>query len=109
MGAAAAAKAKAKEGQVVVVREDLKADDDGWGGVAGSPPRSEFDAEDMDRYFRTRDELVSVAGSEPASLAYDMRRGYGRAQVRVHRARVSDSDGGEAYSSRRRPVYAHHE
>jgi hypothetical protein len=92
-----------------VVRENVKRDD-GW-GVTGSPPRSEFDAEDMDRYFRPRDELVSVAGSEPASvldhpasLAYDhLRRGYGRAPVH---ARMSES--GDAYS-RRRPVYAHRE
>ena len=107
LGAAAAA-AKAKEGPVL--REVVRPDD-GW-GVAGSPPRSEFDAEDMDRYFRPRDELVSVAGSEPlplpdrASLAYGLRQGHGRAQVRGHHARVPESV--DAYS-RRRPVYAHRE
>ena len=106
LGAAAAA--KAKEGQVV--RGDLKTGD-GW-GVTRSPPRSEFDAEDMDRYFRPRDELVSVAGSEPAplpdhaSLAYGLRHGHGRAQVRIHHARVPESV--DAYS-RRRPVYSHRE
>jgi distribution and morphology protein 34 len=110
LGAAAKAKAKAKERE----KEDVGGGvEEGW-GESGSPPPSEFDAEDMDRYFRTRDELASVAAeSEPAvlsghaSLPYGLSRGHDRAQVRVHHhARMSDS--GDAYS-RRRHAYAHRE
>ncbi|KAH9970803.1 hypothetical protein BJV74DRAFT_866459 [Russula compacta] len=64
-----------------------------WGEGEGEAARSEFDVEDMDRYFRTRDEIVSVAAaSEPvsgpasSSLAYGhghglkYGHGYGRTQ-----------------------------
>jgi mitochondrial distribution and morphology protein 34 len=85
------------------------------------PPRSEFDAEDMDRYFRMRDELASAAGaSEPvpdlgdASLryGYDIRhgRGHARAPARfpTHHARHDRlPEGADAYAfSRRRHAYA---
>ncbi|KAH9035149.1 hypothetical protein EDB83DRAFT_2525100 [Lactarius deliciosus] len=59
-----------------------------------SPP-SEFDAEDMDRYFCTRDKLTSVAMSEPtpASLAYGSPPGlHGRVWVPVRRARPESLD-----------------
>jgi distribution and morphology protein 34 len=87
-----------------------------------SPPRSEFDAEDMDRYFRMRDELASAAGggtaSEPvpdlgdASLGYGIRhgRGHARAPTRfpTHHDRLPE--GVDAYAfSRRRHAYAPHE
>jgi distribution and morphology protein 34 len=88
-----------------------------------SPPRSEFDAEDMDRYFRMRDELASAAGagtaSEPvpdlgdASLGYGIRHGrggYARAPARfpTHHDRLPE--GVDAYAfSRRRQAYARHE
>lgn len=53
-----------------------------------SPPRSEFDAEDMDRYFRMRDELASAAGagtaSEPAPDLGDASFGYGIRHGRRH-------------------------
>jgi hypothetical protein len=108
LGAAAKVKAKGRE------KEDVgRGVEEGWGESGSPPPPSEFDAEDMDRYFRTRDELASVAAeSEPAvlsghaSLPYGLSRGHGRAQVRVHHARMSDS--GDAYS-RRRHAYAHRE
>jgi hypothetical protein len=110
----AAAKAKAKEGQAV--HKDVRVEEEDWIRSGSSPP-SEFDAEDMDRYFRTRDELASVAESEPApflgpaSLAYDVHglwRGHERAQMRGgHHARVPEN--GEAYYSRRRHAYAHRE
>ncbi|KAI0284731.1 hypothetical protein BC826DRAFT_1055178 [Russula brevipes] len=104
-----AAAAKAQDGGAA--REEVEADDD-WVG-AGSPSLSESDAEDMDRYFRMRDEPASVAGSEPvlnpghASLAHGLRhRGRGRAQVRVYRARPPESS---AAHSRRRYAYAQRE
>ena len=98
-----------------------------WGSREGrdvSPPRSEFDAEDMDRYFRMRDELASAAGaaSEPApdlgdvSFGYGIRhgRGYARGPAvrfpthRAHHDRLSE--GVDAYTfSRRRYGYAEHE
>lgn len=87
-----------------------------------SPPRSEFDAEDMDRYFRMRDELASAAGggtaSEPvpslgdASLGYGIRHGrtYARAPARFpihhsHHDRLPEGVDAYAYS-RRRHAYA---
>ena len=88
-----------------------------------SPPRSEFDAEDMDRYFRMRDELASAAGagtaSEPApdlEDAYSIRhhgRGYARAPARFpthHGHRDHLPEGVDAYAfSRRRHGYARHD
>jgi hypothetical protein len=96
------------------VREDLRVEED-W-GQSGPPPPSEFDAEDMDRYFRTRDELASVVESEPApvlgpaslSYGYGVRHGHGRAQMRVHHALMPESGASDAYS-RRRHAYAHRE
>ncbi|KAH9954236.1 hypothetical protein BC827DRAFT_1243875 [Russula dissimulans] len=96
LGAAAAAgKGKEAEGQA----------GEGW-GPAVSPLRSEFDAEDMDQYFRTRDELASVAGSElgsvpgtASSLVYGRRHGHERAQVRVYHSHAPEDV--EAYSRRR--------
>ena len=104
------AAAKTKESQAV--REDVHVEED-W-GQSGPPPPSEFDAADMDRYFRTRDELASVGESEPVSLmgpaslsyGYGLRRGHERAQMRVHHARVPE--GGDGYS-RRRHAYTHRE
>jgi distribution and morphology protein 34 len=103
LGVAAAA-AKASKTQ-----EEEHEDWDGGGG-ASSPPRSEFDAEDMDRYFRMRDELASGAGSEPApvlgnasSSRYGIRHGW--EPERFHHARHHDRlPEGVAYAlSRRRP------
>ncbi len=78
------------------------------GGESVAPP-SEFDAEDMDRYFRTRDELASVAVSEPgpASLAYGLQPGlHGRARVPVRHARPPESL--DAYpNSRQRHKYVY--
>jgi len=92
-----------------VVREEAGAGED-WSETGSPPPQSEFDAGDMDRYFRTRDDLASVAESEPVPgavpLAYGLRHGHGRAQVRVHHARVPESV--DAYA-RRRHAYAHRE
>jgi len=78
------------------------------GGESVAPP-SEFDAEDMDRYFRTRDEFASVAVSEPgpASLAYGLQPGlHGRARVHVRHARPPE--GLDAYpNSRQRHKYVY--
>ena len=90
-----------------------------------SPPRSEFDAEDMDRYFRMRDELASAAGagtaSEPvpdlgdASLGYGIRHGggYARAPASFHTHHAHHDrlpEGADAYVlSRRRHAYSQHE
>ncbi|KAI9509454.1 hypothetical protein F5148DRAFT_755210 [Russula earlei] len=54
----AAAKGKAREGEETHGKVGANED---W-GEAVSPSRSEFDVEDMDRYFRMRDELASVVG-----------------------------------------------
>ena len=110
LGAATAA-AKAVKAQ------DEKIED--WGAGAGaSPPRSEFDAEDMDRYFRMRDELASGAASEPAapngSLGYGSRRHgvereYGWAPAHFHHSH-HPPEGVDAYAlPRRRHSYAQRE
>ena len=94
-----------------------KAQEEEHGDLDVSPPRSEFDAEDMDRYFRMRDELASGAGSEPAppvlgnASGYGIRRrahghGYGWEQARFQHAHHHDRlpEGVDAYAlSRRRP------
>jgi len=84
---------------------------EGDGGESVAPPPSEFDAEDMDRYFRTRDELASVAVSEPgpASLAYGLQPGLrGRARAPVRYARPPESL--DAYpNSRQRHRYVYRE
>jgi hypothetical protein len=78
LGAAAAAAATKAQEAEAEARGDIESEDEGGESVV---PPSEFDAEDMDRYFRTRDELASVAVSEPgpASLAYGGL--HGRARV----------------------------
>ena len=99
----ATAAARTQEGEGM--RAEAEAEE--GGGESVSPP-SEFDAEDMDRYFRMRsEELASVAGgSEPGpvptspSLVRGLRRGHGRPQVHVHHARPPE--GIDAYSRRRR-------
>ena len=113
LGAAAAA-AKAVKAQEEV--EDWNA----GAGVGASPLRSEFDAEDMDRYFRMRDELAASA-SEPAapsgsSLGYGSRRELGReygwtpAAARFHHPPHYSSEGVDAYAlPRRRHSYAQRE
>jgi distribution and morphology protein 34 len=121
LGAAAAAKAKAtkaarEEEEEVVVVEGCWEEDEGGA-------RSEFDAEDMDRYFRMRDELASAgAGSEPtrpdassSSLRYGIRHGYGygwapppHSSFHHHRDRLPE--GVDAYAlSRRRRAYSQRE
>jgi distribution and morphology protein 34 len=100
-----------------------------WGSGEGrdmSPPRSEFDAEDMDRYFRMRDELASAAGAGPASepvpdlgdasfLGYGIRRGrgYARAPARfpthhAHHDRLPEGVDAKTHT-RRRHAYSQHE
>ena len=113
LGAVAAKATKAHEEEV----ED-------WGSRGDrdvSPPRSDFDAEDMDRYFRMRDELASAAGaaSEPApdlgdSIRHRHARGYARVPARFATHHAHDHDrlpaGVDAYTfSRRRHGYAQHE
>ncbi|KAH8982662.1 hypothetical protein EDB86DRAFT_2812068 [Lactarius hatsudake] len=101
-----AAAAKAQEAAAAARGESEG--DEGEGAESVSPP-SEFDAEDMDRYFRTRDELTSVAMSEPApaSLAYGLQPGlHGRARVPVRHARAPESFDAHP-SSRQRHKYAY--
>ena len=76
-----AAAAKAQEAGAEARGEDIESEDAGGESVV---PPSEFDAEDMDRYFRTRDELASVAVSEPGP-AYGGLRGRARASGRLAR------------------------
>ncbi len=122
LGAAAATTATAK------YTKSHEEDGEEWGSDGRrdmSAPRGEFDAEDMDRYFRMRDELASAVGaaSEPApdlgdaSLGHGLRhgRGYGRVLARFpshhahhHHDRLPDD--ADAYSlSRRRHAYAQRE
>ena len=95
--AAAAAAAEAARGE--------GSEDGGDGGESVAPP-SEFDADDMDRYFRTRDELASIAVSEPGP-AYGLHPAlYGRTRLPVHHARPPESL--DAYpSSRQRHKYVY--
>jgi distribution and morphology protein 34 len=110
IGAAAAKAQEAEEavrGGVDPGGEVDEGEGEGEGGEVVAPP-SEFDAEDMDRYFRTRDELASVAVSEPgpASLAYGLQ--HGRARVPVRHARPPESL--DAYpNSRQRHKYIYRE
>ena len=85
------AKAQPQEEEAAVRREH-DSDDECEGADAESvEPPSEFDKEDMDRYFRMRDELASVVVSEPGS-AYDLQPGlHGRARVSVRHARPPES------------------
>jgi distribution and morphology protein 34 len=101
LGAAAAAKAQEAE---TAARDSGDEGEEG-DGQSVEPP-SEFDAEDMDRYFRTRDELASVAVSEPGP-AYGLQPGlYGRARVSVRHARPPESL--DAYpNSRQRHKYVY--
>ncbi|KAH9054870.1 hypothetical protein EDB87DRAFT_1567991 [Lactarius vividus] len=104
LGAAAAAKA---EEAAAAARGD--GEGSGGGGAVSVSPPSEFDAEDMDRYFRTRDELASVAVSEPApeSLAYSLQPGL-HARVRIPVRHARPPEGLDAYpSSRQRHKYAY--
>ena len=105
LGAAATAKAQEVE---VAAREGAGGDSEDEGGESVVPP-SEFDAEDMDRYFRTRDELASVAMSEagPASLAYGQQPGlHGRSRASVRHVRPPESL--DAYpNSRQRHKYVY--
>ena len=94
LGAAAAAAAKA-QGAEAAARDGAggESEDEVGGGESVLLP-SEFDAEDIDPYFRTRDELASVAVSEPAPvpLAYDLQPGlHGRARVSVRHVRPPES------------------
>ena len=103
-----AAAAKAQEEAEAAARGAVDAGSEGESVV----PPSEFDAEDMDRYFRTRDELASsVAVSEPgpASLAYGLQPGlHGRGRVPVRHARPPESL--DAYpDSRQRHKYVYRE
>lgn len=92
----------------MAAREGAGGDSEDEGGESVVPP-SEFDAEDMDRYFRTRDELASVAMSEagPASLAYGQQPGlHGRARASVRHVRPPESL--DAYpNSRQRHKYVY--
>lgn len=112
------AAAKAQEAAVAAAEAvrgggaDGDSEGEGEGGESVAPP-SEFDAKDMDRYFRTRDELASVAVSEPAgpaSLAYGLQPGlHGRARVPVRYARPPP-EGLHAYpDSRQRHKYVYRE
>ena len=81
------------------------------GGESISPP-SEFDAEDMDRYFRIRSEVSVVAGSEPEepgppSLEYAARR-RGHRQPQVHARHARPPENMDSYSLRRHG-YSYHE
>jgi len=95
--------AKAQEVEAAARSVDAVSEGECEGGESVEPP-SEFDAEDMDRYFRTRDELASVGVSEPvpvpASLAYGLQSGmHGRARVPVRHVRTPESL--DAYTSTR--------
>ena len=101
------AAAKAQEEEARERERDSVEDDGGEGGDAESvEPQSEFDKEDMDRYFRMRDELASVAVSEPGP-AYGLQPGmHGRARLSVRHARPPESL--DAYpNSRQRHKYVY--
>lgn len=101
------AAAKAQEEEARERERDSVEDDGGDGGDAESvEPQSEFDKEDMDRYFRMRDELASVAVSEPGP-AYGLQPGmHGRARLSVRHARPPESL--DAYpNSRQRHKYVY--
>jgi distribution and morphology protein 34 len=102
-----AAVAKAQEAEAAARGEvDEHGDSGDEGGGESVEPPSEFDAEDMDRYFRTRDELASVAVSEPGP-AYGLQPGlHGRARVSIRHARPPESL--DAYpNSRQRHKYVY--
>ena len=110
-----AAVVKRQEAEAAAARVAVDAGSEDGGGEGGESvvPPSEFDAEDMDRYFRTRDELASVAVSEPgpASLGYGRQAGlYGRARAPVRHASARPPESIDGYpNSRQRHKYVYHQ
>ena len=102
------AKAQPQEEAAAHRERERDGDDDECEGADAESvePPSEFDKEDMDRYFRMRDELASVAVSEPGP-AYDLQPGlHGRARVSVRHARPPESLDGYP-NSRQRHKYVY--
>ena len=101
-------KVQPQEEETAARRERDSGNDECEDGDAGSvEPPNEYDKEDMDQYFRMRDELASVAVSEPGS-AYGLQPGlHGRSRVSVRHARPPESLDGYP-NSRQRHKYVYH-
>jgi distribution and morphology protein 34 len=102
------AAAKAQEAEAAARGEvDEHGDSGDEGGGESVEPPSEFDAEDMDRYFRTRDELASVTAISEPGPAYGLQPGlHGRTRVSIRHARPPESL--DAYpNSRQRHKYVY--
>ena len=70
------AKAQSQEEEAAVRREHDSDDECEAADAESVEPPSEFDKEDMDLYFRMRDELASVAVSEPGPAYMTYNLGY---------------------------------